>query len=83
MTLRTYIRDRRLALGLSVRALATKLYIAHTTICEWEKGRRPVPRRQLVGLAEALAADLPFLRALWDADADARDAAALAKTRAA
>ncbi len=83
MTLREYIRSARLAAKLSQRDLADLLCVTHVAVSEWETGKRPVPRRRLPALAAFLVADATYLRALWDAGADARDAAALAKTRAA
>lgn len=55
------------------------LVVTHVAVSEWERGRRPVPRRRLPGLATFLVVDAAYLRELWDADADERDRAALAR----
>lgn len=82
MTIREYIRSARLAAKLSQRDLADLLVVTHAAVSEWETGKRPVPRRRLPGLATFLVIDLTHLRELWDADADVRDAAALARRSA-
>jgi transcriptional regulator with XRE-family HTH domain len=79
MTLREYIREARLARGLSQRDLADLLVVTHVAVSEWETGRRPVPRRRLPALAAHLVVDSTYLRELWDAAADERDKAALAR----
>ena len=79
MTLREMIRSARIDKGLSLRDLGDLLIVAHTTIAQWESGSRPVPRRRLPGLINALFLDELRVRELWNAAADERDAAALAK----
>ena len=78
-TLGEYIREAREGAGFTLRELGILLKMSHNQIHEWETGKRPVPRMHLPAIAEKLDLDAPNLRELWDADADERDAAALAK----
>lgn len=79
MTLREYIRYARVDKGLSQRDLADILTVTHVAVSEWETGRRPVPRRRLPGLINALFLDELHARELWDAAANERDRLALKK----
>ena len=74
MTVAEQIRTARISKNLSLRALAAKLDVTHTTIHAWETGRVAVPFARLLGVCQALDLDHEdVIRPLWYDEQAGRD----------
>jgi transcriptional regulator with XRE-family HTH domain len=68
MSFGEHVQKRREELGLNQSDLAQRVGVGQSSVCDWEKGRRPAPRPKLAPLAKALRVPVKQVEAWWIAD---------------